>query len=306
MKYFITGGTGFWGRGFLRRFSEEHDITIYSRDEYKQDLCQSRYPNARYILGDIRDTERLSLAMVGHDIVIHAAAIKFVDRAEINASECISVNIGGSESIILAARKARVEQVVGISSDKAVQPVNIYGCSKMAMERLFAEASDGQTKFSCVRYGNVVGSTGSVIPLFRRQYEQNGRVTLTDPNMTRFWMGVDEAIDLTMLALNSRYDEPGCIYIPLVKSMTMGDVVIAAIGEVPTDIVGTRPGEKMHESLLHLEESVRSEKRRDHFCLLPPGTPPVTREIMSLSSKHPHFWMDIPSMQKLILDAENV
>lgn len=307
MKLFCTGGTGYLGRGVLRR-DLNYDITIYSRDEYKQDICQSRYPNARYVLGDIRDTERLSLAMAGHDIVIHTAAVKFVDKAETNAAECLSVNVGGSESVILAARRAKVQKVVSISSDKAVQPVNTYGCSKMAMERLFSEASDGFTLFNCVRYGNVIGSTGSVIPLFRRQYEQYGKVTITDSNMTRFWMSVDEAIDLILLALNS--DIPGAVFIPLVKSMKMGDVVKAAlpydIGEVPAEIIGIRPGEKMHERLLHDEESVRAEKNKDHFVLYPPGSPIINTESFNISSKYPHFWLDIPSMRSLIADSELV
>ncbi|MEK0326659.1 MAG: SDR family NAD(P)-dependent oxidoreductase, partial [Nitrosopumilus sp.] len=264
VKALVTGGAGFLGRGLLRQASVlGWDISVFSRDENKQDECRGQFPQARYILGDIRDTDHLSAIMVGHDIVIHGAAIKFVDRAELNATETVSVNVLGSLSVIQAARSAGVERVVGISTDKAVQPVNIYGATKMAMERLFAEASiEGRTTFNCVRYGNVIGSTGSVIPFFKRQADELGYVTITDPNMTRFWMGIDEAVHLIDLALTKAL--PGAVVIPEVRAMRMKDVVSAVVPkDTEVKVIGIRPGEKMHESLLHHEESVRVVWHRD-------------------------------------------
>ena len=305
-KVFCTGGAGFLGRAILRHAEQlDWQITVYSRDETIQDEARRRYPQARYILGDVRDISRLALAMVGHDYVIHAAAMKYIPEAEINASECFSVNIGGAESVIAAARQAGVERAVGISTDKACQPVNSYGASKFVMERLFAEASTPNTQFNCVRYGNVVGSTGSVIPLFRWQYETHGRVTVTDPNMTRFWMGVDEAINLILTALEDK-TPPGAIVIPLVKAMKMSEVVLAAVGEVPVDIIGIRPGEKMHERLLHFEESVRVVQRDDDFLLLPPGNDVGGIEPFTLTSQNPHYWMLPEEMRALVEDAEDV
>ena len=304
---FVTGGTGFLARGIYRRAAHENwpcTFTAYSRDEEKQFRLRSRWPHIRCILGDVRNAERLELAMAGHETVIHTAAVKYIPEAEFNAAECLAINTGGAQAVISAARKAGVRKVIGISTDKACQPVNVYGCSKMAMERLFAEASTPEITFTCVRYGNVIGSTGSVIPLFRQQARELGKVTLTDPKMTRFWMSVDEAIDLILLALNNP-PSPGAIFIPLVRSMKMGDVVLAAVGEVPVDIIGLRPGEKMHERLLHYEESVRVELFSDHFRLYPPGHSTGV-EPFTLSSQNPHHWMEISSMREFIADAQEV
>ena len=301
------------GRGILRRVTTQQpgdpfldwDITCYSRDETKQDEARQRWPNARYILGDVRDVELLTAAAIGHDAIIHAAAMKYIPEAELNAAECLSVNVGGAQAVVRAARAAGVAKVVGISTDKAVQPVNVYGCSKMAMERLFAESSGAATSFFCVRYGNVIGSTGSVIPFFQKQAEQFGKVTLTDPNMTRFWMGVDEAIDLIALALAGKL-QAGAIAIPEVQAMKMADVVVAAVGsEVPVEIIGVRPGEKLHERLIHNEEFVRVIRKGDWFELLPPGTEGA-EEPSTIISNNPHHWMTIERMRELIEDAEEL
>ena len=283
-------------------------ITVFSRDENKQEECRKRFPEARYVLGDVRDTEHLAAVMVGHDAVIHGGAIKFVDRAELNAAETVSINVGGSNSVIQAARTAGVKRVVGISTDKAVQPVNIYGASKMVMERLFAEATiEGGAEFTCVRYGNVIGSTGSVIPFFRRQAEELGHVTITDPNMTRFWMGIEEAINLIQIALEQA--QPGATVIPEVRAMRMKDVVTAVVGEATKmEVIGIRPGEKMHESLLHFEESVRVIwHREDQWIeLLPPGTDVPGFKAMTFSSQNPHHWMKPEEMRDLVRDAETI
>lgn len=267
---FITGGAGYLGRGIMRRARRESwpcRITVYSRDETKQDVCRQLYPEHRYILGDIRDRDRLETTMIGHDIVIHAGAIKYVPEAEYNVEETLKVNLDGSRNVIQAARKAGIRQCVGISTDKATTPVNTYGASKMLMERAFSEV-DCDTVYKCVRYGNVVGSTGSVIPFFQRQRRDLGRLTVTDPEMTRFWMSVDEAIDTILFALE--YGTSGGIIVPRPRSMSIGALADVIADGMPIDHIGARPGEKVHEELIHYQESVRVKTHnRDYYELLP-------------------------------------
>jgi len=312
MKVLITGGSGFLGRAILRQVQQnklDWKVTVYSRDETKQDECKRRYPFANYVLGDVKDFERLCNAMTGNKYVIHAAAMKYIPEAELNAAECISVNVDGARNIIRAAKLvSSVEKVVGISTDKAVGPVNIYGASKMVMERLFADESRfcRFPSFACVRYGNVIGSTGSVIPLFQRQYQETGKVKITNPNMTRFWMGVDEAIDLIHLSLN--YGRPGTVMIPTVRAMKLIDVAKAAtMDDVEVEIIGERPGEKIHESLLHFEESVRVYQNADplYYELFPPGSN-MGKEAFTLASHNPHVWMTVEEMRALIEDSKEV
>lgn len=308
-KVLLTGGTGFLGLGILRRVAAgdlDWECTVYSRDETKQDKCRHRYPFARYVLGDVKDFDRLQAVMVGHDWVIHAAAMKYIPEAELNAAECIRVNIGGSETVTRAANAAGILRVVGISTDKAVQPVNIYGMSKAVMERLFADAAQfpGHAEFVCVRYGNVVGSTGSVIPMFRQQLAEFGHVRITNPDMTRFWMSVDEAIDLILVALEQA--KPGSVVIPLARAMRIEDVARAATKDsIKMEIIGQRPGEKLHEQLIHYEESVRVMRHNTWFELLPPGAKPGT-EAFTLASHTPNHWMKIDEMRALIADAAEV
>lgn len=263
----ITGGSGYLGRAFMR-WSLDNDIdvewTIFSRDEYKQDLCRRQYPEARYVLGDIRDTDALHRVFTGHDFVINAAAMKYVPEAELNPRECIDINVNGSLSVIQAAVHADVEKVVGISTDKAVHPVNIYGASKMAMERLFAEEGAlRDTKFTLTRYGNVVGSTGSVIQLFRRQLREQGFITVTDPNMTRFWMSYEDAILAVMEALGDHIGG-GEMVVPIPLASSIGDLALLMAGS-PDMIreIGIRPGEKRDEEIIGYEESTRIEYSAD-------------------------------------------
>ncbi len=311
MKVLVTGGAGFLGRGILRRIERgglDWEVTVYSRDETKQDECRRRYPFARYILGDVRDFDRLRTAMMGHDIVIHAAAMKYIPEAEVNAAECVNVNVGGTQAVMRAADAAGIRRVVGISTDKAVQPVNVYGMSKAIMERLFADTAQfvGGPDFVCVRYGNVVGSTGSVIPLFRRQFEELGKVRITNPGMTRFWMSTDEAIDLIVLGLECA--RPGAVVVPQARAMTILDVAKAATNDgVEVEIIGERPGEKLHEMLIHHAESVRAVIEHDpfHFQLLPPGQR-VGDEAFTLASHTPNSFMAVDEMRELIADAEGI
>lgn len=268
---FVTGGAGFWGRGLMKRARLEDwpcKITVYSRDETKQDVCRQQYPEHRYVLGDITDREHLTIAMAGHDIAIHAGAIKYIPEAEFNVDETIRINVDGSRNVIAAARKAGVDQVIALSTDKACQPVNVYGATKMLMERAIAQAQ-GPTTYKAVRYGNVVGSTGSVIPYFERQKKELGRITVTDPDMTRFWMSYNDAIDTVLHAIY--HGSPNSIIVPRPRSLTMGALAnLIADGECAIEYIGQRPGEKTHEDLIHYQESVRVlHKTRDFYELLP-------------------------------------
>lgn len=310
-RVLITGGAGFLGRGILRRVGRglPWDVTIYSRDEAKQVECRERYPNVRYVLGDVRDFGRLLTVVDGHDLIIHAAAMKYIPEAEFNAGECVSVNIFGATNVIEAAKEVGVDQVIGISTDKAVQPVNIYGATKMVMERMFADQEvqkipEGRprTQFKCVRYGNVIGSTGSVIPLFERQMRENGKVTLTDPRMTRFWMGIDEAIDVILVAIDRA--GPGSIVVPSARAMTMKDVATTIAGAAIEEI-GVRPGEKSDEMLIHYAESLRTRRLGDHYELLP-VTADVGKDAFTLASHTPNHWMTPEELRPLIEDAKTV
>lgn len=264
----ITGGTGYLGRAILARAARENwtaQFTIFSRDEQRQAVVKRKYPDARYVLGDVRNTDQLELVFTGHDIVIHTAAIKFIPEAEFNVTECISVNVGGSASVITAARRAGVAFVIGISTDKACAPVNTYGMTKSLMERLFGEASHttDHTHFVCCRYGNVIGSTGSVIPVFQQQLHDNNMVTVTHPRMTRYFITADEAIDII---LDTFKVHNGSTVIPTPKAMYTGDLAHCITQDVnKIRVVGLRPGEKMHENLVNMSESVRVCSREGKF-----------------------------------------
>lgn len=311
-KILITGGSGFLGRGLLRRIRAENwpvDVTIYSRDETKQDELHRRYPEARCILGDVRDLSRLEPAVYGHDIIIHAAALKYIPEAERNVQECIDVNIQGSRNVVLAAQHGGVKQVVGLSTDKACLPVNIYGMTKAVMERMFAAANGSfPTVFTTVRYGNVVGSTGSVIPLFKRQLEDYGEVRVTDKSMTRFWLSIDEAIDLIVHALdNSSQEDSPQTFVYRCPAMWLLDLAELIADGAPVKITGLRPGEKLHERLVDYSESPRC---RDDgpYCLLYPATasPVSDSEPWTYLSSAPAHWVNKDQMATMIEDAKGV
>ena len=261
-KIFITGGAGYLSRAIYNRARKEKweaEFTCFSTDDSKHVLLRELYPEVKCYRGDISDTpvDILSSLMEGHKYVIHAAAIKYVDLAEFNVWDTTRVNINGSQNVILAAHHAGVERTVGISTDKACEPINIYGMTKAVMERLFCEAAKTfrNSEFSIVRYGNVVASTGSVITLFRKQ-QKEGAVKITDPTMTRFWMHPDEAVDTVIMGLIG--SENGTILVPSCRSMSILDIAKAAAPDMPIEIIGKRAGEKVYESLIHPAESVRS------------------------------------------------
>lgn len=286
MRILLTGGTGSLGKAILARAESGnwgHEITVYSRDEVKQGQLRIIYPQHRYILGDVRMEKPLAQAMYKQDLVIHAAAYKQVPQAEWNATECIETNVVGSMNVARLASLMGVKKVIGISTDKACAPINTYGMTKALMEKLFAQAclwSD--TIFVCVRYGNVLGSRGSVIPMFREAINRRERVKLTDPKMTRFWLTIDDAVDLVEDAM--QLDIPGSVLVPRARSTTMRELVraISPKASRECDIVGIRPGERIHESLIHEGESMKTDELGDsqfliwpaytnHVGSLPPG-----------------------------------
>lgn len=317
----VTGGAGFLGRAIIRRATREKwpaDFTVYSRDETKQWELKHRYPDVRCVLGDVCDLGRLEALMSGIDYVIHAAAVKYIPEAEFNAEEAIRVNYEGSRAVARAAARAGVQKVVGISTDKACAPLNTYGASKMLMERLFGEANRwADTRFTTVRYGNVIGSTGSVIPLFARQVREHGEITVTDPRMTRFWLSVDEAIALILIAFAEADARPGSTFVganPAMSIISLADAVWRSEGRrgaVAVKTIGIRPGEKLHESLFNEQEAPRASWREG----LPPGytlapaTAPALNEPgipSGYSSDNPFRWLEADEMMRLIEDAKGV
>ncbi|HEX7568661.1 MAG TPA: UDP-N-acetylglucosamine 4,6-dehydratase (inverting) [Anaerolineaceae bacterium] len=258
----VTGGTGSFGKKFIKIMLEEYHpakIIIYSRDELKQhEMRVSGYdhPSLRYFIGDVRDLPRLTRALNGVNIVVHAAALKQVPACEYNPMEAIKTNILGSSNVIDAAIDSGVEKVLALSTDKAVNPVNLYGATKLSAEKLMVQsnsyAGGGSTRFCCVRYGNVVGSRGSVVPLFIKQ-RQNGKVTLTDARMTRFWISLDQGVRFVIRCLEQMHG--GEVFVPKIPSMKMIDLAGAIAPDAEVEVVGIRPGEKLHEVLISEDEA---------------------------------------------------
>ena len=268
----VTGGAGFLGRAIVRRaINESWDcaFTILSRDTVKHHTMQVEFPNCRYLIGDIFDLSGLSKAFAGHDIVIHAAAQKHIPEGERDVREMIRVNVEGSINVARAAIMAQVDKVIGISTDKACHPVNVYGASKMMMERLFQEYDRmGLTEFRLVRYGNVLSSTGSVLTVWQKMLERDGFVTATSPYMSRFWMTVEQAVDAILLSLSEPH---GTVTIPKVKALDMATFAKYTMPEARFEYIGLRPGEKLHEELLTIEERDYTSVDRNHFRLWPIG-----------------------------------
>ncbi len=265
----VTGGSGSLGGAILSRAASERwdaEFVVYSRDEVKQAAMRDRFPNVRYVLGDVRDGESLETAMRGVDVVIHAAAYKRVPEAERETMACVQANVIGSMNIVREALRAGIPRVIGISTDKACAPINAYGQSKALMERLFqAAVRPVGPRFTLVRYGNVIASRGSVVPALMAQAANGGPITLTDPMMTRFWITLDDAVDLIIdgLELGS-----GSILIPKSRSASMAVMAEACAPGVPIEIIGPRAGEKRHEQLLNAHEAPYASEGR-HFILGP-------------------------------------
>jgi UDP-N-acetylglucosamine 4,6-dehydratase len=271
----LTGGTGSFGKHFCKVLTENYKprvIRIYSRDELKQhEMRQVFGENAlRYFIGDVRDAQRLKRAMEGVDIVVHAAALKQVPACEYNPLEAVKTNIHGAQNIIDTAIDCGVKKVIALSTDKAVNPVNLYGATKLCAEKIFiqgnAYSGPRGTRFSCVRYGNVIGSRGSVIPLFREQ-KKLGKITITDQRMTRFWITLDQAMDLVISALC--HMQGGEIFVPRIPSMRVRDLATAIAPECEIDYIGIRPGEKLHEVLITEEDGRNTVAYNGMYVVMP-------------------------------------
>jgi len=272
----LTGGTGSFGKKFteivLREYSPRA-IRIYSRGELLQMEMRQKFNNderLRFFIGDVRDRDRLHRAMTDADIIVHAAALKQVPTCEYNPIEAIRTNIDGAANIIDAAINNGIDHVMAISTDKAVQPVNLYGATKLVSEKLFVQgnayAGKRRTRFSCVRYGNVVGSRGSVIPLFLEQ-RKKGVVTITDEQMTRFWITLDQGVRFVINCIERM--QGGEIFVPRIPSMKVIDLADVVAPDAEKKIIGIRPGEKLHEVLLTQEEALHACEFDDFFVIEP-------------------------------------
>ena len=272
----ITGGTGSFGKRFVQTMLREYQpkkLIIFSRDELKQHEMRTNgfdHPSLRYFIGDVRDVERLRRAMKGVDVVVHAAALKQVPACEYNPMEAILTNIMGGKNVIDAALDTDVERVLALSTDKAASPVNLYGATKLCAEKLFVQsnayAGDKKTRFSCVRYGNVVGSRGSVIPLFLKQRE-NGHITITDRRMTRFWLTLEQGVKFVIHCIEKMHG--GEVFIPKIPSMNIMDLAEAIAPGCATKEIGIRPGEKLHEDLVSPHEARQAVELDDMFVIRP-------------------------------------
>jgi len=273
---FITGGTGSFGKACIETLLTEHDpkvVRVFSRDELKQSEMQARYAGEgrlRFFLGDVRDRERLIGATRGVDLILHAAALKQVPACEYNPFEAAQTNVIGSENVVSAAIANEVPRTLLLSTDKAVNPVNLYGATKLCAEKIVTQANalaaDSLARFASVRYGNVVGSRGSVIPIFLAQAE-TGRVTITDERMTRFWITLPQAVHFVLSRLPMM--EGGEIFVPKIPSMRVGDIADAVAPDAEHEITGIRPGEKLSEVLLTEDESRHARELEDCYVIYP-------------------------------------
>jgi len=273
----ITGGTGSFGKKYVKTLLERYSpkkIIIYSRDELKQFEMQQSYDQEcmRYFIGDVRDKERLTQAMNGVDFVIHAAALKQVPAAEYNPMECIKTNINGAENVISAALANNVEKVIALSTDKAANPINLYGATKLVSDKLFVAANNisggHKTTFSVVRYGNVVGSRGSVVPFFEKLIKDGAMaLPVTHEEMTRFWITLQDGVDFVLKDFQRMLG--GEIFIPKIPSMRILDLAKAMAPELEINIVGIRPGEKLHEIMCPADDSFHTYEYEDHFVIAP-------------------------------------
>lgn len=318
----ITGGTGSFGKKFTKILLEEQKprkIIIFSRDELKQYEMQTmglNQPNLRYFIGDVRDRERLVRAMHGVDIVVHAAALKQVPACEYNPMEAIKTNINGSSNVVEAALDSGVKKVLTLSTDKAVNPVNLYGATKLAAEKLTVQsnayAAGTATRYSCVRYGNVVGSRGSVVPVFLKQRE-SGKVTITDERMTRFWLSLEQGVRFVIHCIERM--EGGEVFVPKIPSMNVIDLARAIAPHAEFNIIGIRPGEKLHEVLISEDEARNTVEREHMFVVKPPETlwarslqyegEPLPDGFRYSSDKNTQ-WLDIDGIKKFVAPFEEL
>lgn len=275
----VTGGTGSFGRKFVEIMLKEYHpakLIVFSRDELKQHemrVAGFDHPTLRYFIGDVRDVTRLRRAMHGVHVVVHAAALKQVPACEYNPIEAIKTNIMGSSNVIEAALDSGVNRVLALSTDKAVNPINLYGATKLAAEKLFVQsnayAAGTATRFSCVRYGNVIGSRGSVVPIFMKQ-KQTGKLTITDERMTRFWLTLEQGVHFVIRCIEQM--QGGEVFVPKIPSTRIVDLAKAIAPQAQLEVVGIRPGEKLHEVLISEDEARSTVELEDMYVVQPTGT----------------------------------
>lgn len=310
----VTGGTGSFGKKFIRKALTlgVKKVIVFSRDELKQYEMKQEFQDERirFFIGDVRDKDRLYRAFDGVDIVIHAAAMKHVDACEYNPFEAVKTNIHGAQNIIEAAIDRGVEKVIALSTDKACSPVNLYGATKLASDKLFVAANayvgEKKTRFSVVRYGNVVGSRGSVVPFFKK-IKDTGKLPVTDERMTRFWITLDHGVQFVLDNLERMYG--GEIFVPKIPSMKVMDLAKAIAPECEIEIIGIRPGEKLHEAMI-MEDDARHTLEFDDYYVIHPeltwwsqhegGKGKVLAEDFSYTSNNNSEWLTVEQLVKLM------
>ncbi len=319
----VTGGTGSFGKKFVEILLKDFQpkkVIVFSRDELKQHEMQAAgfdHPSLRYFIGDVRDRERLLRAMHGVDVVVHAAALKQVPACEYNPMEAVKTNIMGTSNVVEAALDAGVKKVMALSTDKAVNPVNLYGATKLAAEKLTVQsnayAAGSATRYSCVRYGNVVGSRGSVVPVFLKQ-RANGRVTITDGRMTRFWLSLEQGVRFVIACIEQM--EGGEVFVPKIPSMKVIDLAKAIAPGAQVDTIGIRPGEKLHEVLISEDEARHTVELERMFVVQPAEAfwfgyswqerGKLLSDGFRYSSDNNTEWLDVPGIQKLVEPFEKL
>lgn len=323
----VTGGTGSFGKAFIKSVLTDHRPTkliVLSRDELKQyEMQQSRefgrFEDMRYFIGDVRDRDRLEIAMRGVDYVIHAAALKQVPAAEYNPFECIHTNVLGAENVVQAAIRNGVKRVIALSTDKAANPINLYGASKLASDKIFVAANHlsgtNGTRFAVVRYGNVIESRGSVIPFFRQLLAEGvDELPITHPDMTRFWITLRQGVDFVLSCLSQM--KGGETYVPKIPSMKIADLASCLAPGVRQKIVGIRPGEKLHEVMVPMDDGRLTLEQADRFIIQPAfkwwsneeytinSAKPV-KEGFAYSSDNNDEWLDADGLRQLLENSPN-
>jgi UDP-N-acetylglucosamine 4,6-dehydratase len=315
----VTGGTGSFGKSMVKKLLQDDQVRkviVYSRDELKQFEMRSVFDSSklRYFLGDVRDLQRLKQATDDVDVIIHAAAIKQIPAAEYNPMEAIKTNINGAENVITAAIENGVQKVIALSTDKAANPANLYGATKLCSDKLMVAgnvlAGKHPTRFSVVRYGNVLGSRGSVIPFFKDQ-KKAGVIPITDVRMTRFWLTIDEGVNFVLDRLSQM--QGGEIFVPKIPSFKVVDVAQVVAPNVPIDIIGIRPGEKLHEVMITEDDSLFTFEFKDFYAILPPfllenehylAQGSKVKPGFYFSSENNEMWHTHESFKRVLLEAE--
>lgn len=316
----ITGGTGSFGKALTKRLlnSSARRIAIFSRDELKQLEMKNKFNDARlrFFLGDIRDSSRLDIALHGVDYVVHAAALKQVDTGEYNPMEFIKTNVIGSQNVIDACVRNGIKKVVALSTDKASSPINLYGATKLTADKLFTAANNYSfsygTTFSVVRYGNVMGSRGSVIPFFKKLAENDEPFTITDKRMTRFWITLEEAVEFVLESLDIM--NGGELYVPRIPSMQIMDVAEAIKKDFRYVETGIRAGEKLHEEMISSDDSRRTLKLSNRYIVMPvhaewgfiPPKGQAVEEGFSYRSNTNDLWLTIDQLKELIQNKKDL